>query len=202
MRRDAEAAARRRRCRNRASERPCRAGSGSLGIGVHGRAQSPAGTGTREHQDVGPFPLIDDDVLLDRVVQADSDTGRWPRTGSSCQAGRPAPLRSAGRPAWRRNRQCIDIETGPATGCGSVCGHVGRLFWRGGRCPHNLEPGSSTGPGACPALRQSRRQAAMQCNPFDRIIRRFALSLAASAALLAPVARRVLRRRTIRQRVP
>ena len=34
-----------------------------------------------------------------------------PRRRSSCQAGRPAPLRSAGRPAWRRNRQCTNIET-------------------------------------------------------------------------------------------
>ena len=34
------------------------------------------------------------------------DTGRRPRKRWSRQAGRPAPLRSAGHPAWRRNRQC------------------------------------------------------------------------------------------------
>ena len=37
-----------------------------------------------------------------------------PRKQSSCQAGRPAPLRSAGRPAWPRNPQCTNIRTGPA----------------------------------------------------------------------------------------
>ena len=48
------------------------------------------------------------------------DTGRRPRKRSSRQAGRPAPLRSAGHPAWRRNRQCTNIQTGPVAGAGQV----------------------------------------------------------------------------------
>ena len=38
------------------------------------------------------------------------------RKPSSRQAGRPAPLRSAAHPAWRRNRQCTNIQTGPVDG--------------------------------------------------------------------------------------
>ena len=41
------------------------------------------------------------------------DTGRRLRRRSSCQAGRPAPLRSAGHPAWPGNPQCTNIRTGP-----------------------------------------------------------------------------------------
>ena len=48
------------------------------------------------------------------------DIGRRPRKRSSCQAGRLAPLRSAGRPAWRRNRQCTNIQPGPVDGGRSV----------------------------------------------------------------------------------
>ncbi len=44
------------------------------------------------------------------------DTGRRPRRRSSCQAGRPAPLRSADHPAWPRNRQCTNIRSGPVAG--------------------------------------------------------------------------------------
>ena len=44
------------------------------------------------------------------------DTGRRPRKRSLRQAGRPAPLRSAGHPAWPRNRQCTNIPTGPVAG--------------------------------------------------------------------------------------
>ena len=44
------------------------------------------------------------------------DTGRRHRKRSSGQAGRPAPLRSAGHPARRRNRRCTNIQTGPVSG--------------------------------------------------------------------------------------
>ena len=44
------------------------------------------------------------------------DTGRRPRRRSSCQAGRPAPLRSADHPAWPRNPQCTNIRLGPVAG--------------------------------------------------------------------------------------
>ena len=40
-------------------------------------------------------------------------TGRRPQRRSSCQADRPAPLRSAGHPAWPGNPQCTNIRTGP-----------------------------------------------------------------------------------------
>ena len=44
------------------------------------------------------------------------DTGRRLRRRSSCQAGRPAPLRSTGHPAWPANLQCTNIQPGPADG--------------------------------------------------------------------------------------
>jgi len=43
-------------------------------------------------------------------------TGRRHRRRSSCQAGHPAPLRSAGHPAWPRNRQCTNTRSGPVDG--------------------------------------------------------------------------------------
>ena len=46
------------------------------------------------------------------------DTGHRPRKRSSRQAGRPAPLHSASHPAWRRNRQCTNLQTGPVAGGG------------------------------------------------------------------------------------
>ena len=45
-----------------------------------------------------------------------SCTGGQPRRRSSCQAGRPAPLRSAGHPAWLGKRQCTNIQPGPVAG--------------------------------------------------------------------------------------
>ncbi len=56
------------------------------------------------------------------VRMAAWDTGRRRRKRSLRQAGRPAPLRSAGHPAWRRNRRCTNIRTGPASGGGSGAG--------------------------------------------------------------------------------
>ena len=44
------------------------------------------------------------------------DTGRRPWRRSSCQAGHPAPLRSAGHPAWPRNPRCTNIRPGPVGG--------------------------------------------------------------------------------------
>ena len=58
-----------------------------------------------------------------------------PGDGSSCQAGRPAPLRSAGHPAWLRNPQCTNIRTGPVDGGRSGPGALGvaRLVGRAER---------------------------------------------------------------------
>ena len=44
------------------------------------------------------------------------DTDRRPRRQSSCQAARPAPLRSADHPACPRNRQCTNLRPGPVDG--------------------------------------------------------------------------------------
>ena len=44
------------------------------------------------------------------------DTGYRLQKRSFCQAGLPAPLRSAGHPAWQRNRQCTNIRAGPVSG--------------------------------------------------------------------------------------
>lgn len=49
------------------------------------------------------------------------DTARQPPRRSSCQAGRPAPLRYAGRLAWPKNPQCTNIQSGPVDGGQSRC---------------------------------------------------------------------------------
>ena len=58
-------------------------------------------------------------AALSEIEDLPADTGHRPRKRSSCQAGRLAQLRSAGRPAWRRNRQCTNIEPGPVAGARS-----------------------------------------------------------------------------------
>ena len=58
-------------------------------------------------------------MLLEPIYEGDflpCPYGFRPRKRSPCQAGRPAPLRSAVHPAWPRNRQCTNIQTGPVAG--------------------------------------------------------------------------------------
>ena len=57
----------------------------------------------------GPYRSLAAPLQTPSAHIAAWDTGHRPRKRSSCQSGRPAPLRSAGHPDWRRNRQCTNI---------------------------------------------------------------------------------------------
>ena len=85
-----------------------------------------------------------------------------PHKAPTAAARRPAPLRSAERPAWRGNRQCTNIQTGsvgggPVTRCARILEGLpfARIREEERRCPNCLQRLQSSGTDGTATARRS-----------------------------------------------
>ncbi len=87
------------------------------------------------------------------------------RKRSICQAGRPAPMRSAGPTAWPRIRQCTNIQAGPVGGAGQFPWRTfgDRAGVHGEGSTGRLIEGSTVSSRTCPRAEHERKS---QPRPF------------------------------------